>query len=243
MKLQFKIILTSIFFAVVSLTAAADDFIPITKTGTRLIPIAVTGFTGEAESVLKFDLSVMGMVITDPAEYTVSGKNDGRVEGTLTPAGISRPIFTRAYAGGSTRSQAHALANDIVKELRQTAPIFQTKIAFRLAREGSTEICVSDFDGNNPVIVTRDGALVDSPSWLPGGRGLLYTSWMNGSTQIYEHNLATGSRRVLPGRKPQRGSFTGWAKGGDDPEQKRQPQLVRCRHARRRSQTIDPYPR
>jgi len=199
MKMPFKIVLTGIFLGLLVLNAAADGVIEIHKNTTHLIPITVTGFTGEAESILKFDLSVLGMEITDSGEYVVSGKNDGRVEGSLTQAGMNRPIFLRAYAGGNTRSQAHAFANDIVKELRQTPPIFQTKIAFRLTRGASTEICISDFDGNNPVILTHDGALVATPSWLPGGRGLLYTSWMHGNTEIYEHNLASGSRRVFAG--------------------------------------------
>jgi TolB protein len=200
MKIQFKTVLVGILLAALSLMARAQDVIQITKQTTHLIPISITGFTGEAASVLRFDLSVLGMEVQEPAEYIISGKDDGRVEGSLTQAGMNRPIFLRAYAGGSTRSQAHAFANDIVKELRQTSPIFQTKIAFRLARGGSKEICVSDFDGNNPVVLTHDNVLVEAPSWLPGGRGLLYTSWMNRNTvQIYEHNLATGARRVFAG--------------------------------------------
>ena len=147
---------------------------------------------------MKYDLSVLAIVVQEPAEYTISGKNNGQVEGRLMD-GTGRAIFARAYAGGNTRSQAHALANDIVKELRQTAPIFQTKIAFRLERGGATEICVSDYDGNNPVILTHDNTLVETPSWLPGGRGLLYTSWMRGATEIYEHNLSSGARRVFAG--------------------------------------------
>ena len=121
------------------------------------------------------------------------------MEGSLTQAGMSRPIFVRAYAGGSARSQAHAFANDIARELRQTAPIFQTKIAFRLTRGSQTEVAVSDYDGYNLIVLTHDNALVEAPSWVPGRRGLLYTSWMNGNTEIYEHNLATGSRRVFAG--------------------------------------------
>jgi len=148
---------------------------------------------------LKFDLSVLGMEITSPADYIVSGRNEGRVEGSLTQTGMPRPIFSRAYAGGSTRAQAHALANDIAKELRQSAPIFQTKIAFRLQRAGVTEICVADYDGNNPVVLTHDGALVATPSWLPGGHELLYASWLRGNPQIFEHNLATGARKVFAG--------------------------------------------
>jgi TolB protein len=199
MRIQCKTILAGILLGASSLHAAPDDVIQITRQTTHLIPISITGFTGETESVLKFDLSVLGMEVTEPADYIISGKNDGRVEGSLTQAGADQPIFVRAYAGGNTRAQAHAFANDIVKELRQASPIFQTKIAFRLARGGSTEVGVSDFDGNNPAVLTHDGALVDAPTWLPGGRGLLYTSWMNGNTEIYEHNLATGARKVFAG--------------------------------------------
>src|SRR5271157_1987138 len=199
MKIPFKIVLAAIFLWALTLNAVADGVIVITGETAHLIPVSITGFTGEAESVLKFDLSVLGVEIKEPAEYIISGKNDGRVEGSLTQAGMNRPIFLRAYAGGSTRSQAHAFANDIVKELRQTPPIFQTKIAFRLARGGPPEICVSDFDGNNPVVLTHDNVLVEAPSWLPGGRGLLYTSWMSRYPKIYEHNLATGARKVFAG--------------------------------------------
>jgi TolB protein len=200
MKIQHTIVLAGILLGALSFEAKADDVIQITKETAHLIPVSINGFTGEVESVLKFDLSVLGVEVQEPAEYIISGKDDGRVEGSLTQAGMSQPIFLRAYAGGSTRSQAHAFANDIVKELRQTPPIFQTKIAFRMARGGAPEVCVSDFDGNNPVVLTHDNVLVETPSWLPGGRGLLYTSWMNRNTeQIFEHNLATGARKVFAG--------------------------------------------
>lgn len=179
--------------------AAQSDFIKIAKPTNHLIPIAITGFTGDALDVLRFDLSVLGMEITDAGDFTLSGSNNGSVQGSLTQTGMNRPFFVRAYNGGSERAQAHALANDVVKELRQTAPIFQTKIAFVLERDVSTEICVSDYDGHNPVVVTHDNAQVDSPTWLPGGHGLLYTSWMHLNTFIYEHNLSTGARRVFAG--------------------------------------------
>ncbi len=179
-----------------SLQAQNNDYIHIGGKATHLIPITVTGFSGEADSVLKFDLSVLGMQITSAGEYTVTGRNEGRVEGTLSQGG-GRPIFARAYSGGSIRSQAHALANDIVTELRQTKPIFQSKIAFRVKGGGVTEIAVSDYDGYNPTVITHDGTLVAAPAWLPGGRGLLYTSWMRGNTAIYEQNLSSGARRVV----------------------------------------------
>jgi TolB protein len=165
-----------------------------------LIRVSVTGFAGEADSVLKFDLSVLGMEIATPenAEFLVGGHENGRIEGTLAAAG-NRPLWSRTYAGGPLRSQAHAFANDVVKEIRQTAPIFLSRIAFRQQIGGATEICVSDFDGANALVLTHDGSLISGPSWAPGGQRMFYTSWKSGDTQILEHNLSTGARRVFAG--------------------------------------------
>jgi TolB protein len=201
MKSQFNTILATVFLIACSMRATADDVIQIHKPANQLIRVAVSGFSGEVESVLEFDLSVLGMEISAPetAEYVLNGHMDGRVEGSLTAAGSDHPLWRRAYAGGAARSQAHALADDVVKEIRQTSPIFLSKIAFRQQEGASTEICVSEFDGFNPTLVTHDGALVTGPSWIPGGSGLFYTSWKNGDTQILKHNLSTGARTVFAG--------------------------------------------
>jgi TolB protein len=201
MKKQFNIIFAATLLGAFSVSAQGDDVIKIVKPANQLIRVAVSGFSGETESVLDFDLSVLGMEITTPdkAEYVVAGHANGKVEGSLSPAGAGQPLWTRGYSGGSARSQAHALANDVVKEIRQTPPIFLDKIAFRQQEGTSTEICVSDFDGFGATPVTRDGSLVAGPAWIPGGGGLFYTSWKNGDTQILKHNLSTGARSVFAG--------------------------------------------
>jgi TolB protein len=191
---------TIIVTALCAFSAMADEILEIHKEAARLIRVSVTGFAGEAESVLKFDLSVLGMEITTPdnAEFLVGGHENGQIEGTLATAG-NRPLWSRTYAGGPVRAQAHAFANDIVKEIRQTAPIFLTRIAFRQKIGNATEICASDYDGANALMLTHDGALVHGPSWAPGGQKMFYTSWKSGDTQILEHNLSTGGRRVFAG--------------------------------------------
>jgi TolB protein len=201
MKINYIPLFATIMLGARFVTAAPDDVIDIRKPTTYVVPVSVSGFEGEADSVLKFDLSVLGMEITSPdkAVYLVSGSQDGRIQGSLTAAGTAHPLWARAYAGGAIRAQAHAFANDIVKEIRGTAPIFQTRIAFRQQEGSTTEIAVSDFDGNNAAMLTHDGTLVDGACWLPGGRGLLYTSWKNGGEEILEHNLTSGGRRVFAG--------------------------------------------
>jgi TolB protein len=194
-------------FAFVIATALLFAFVPqsqakivVSKEADYVVPVAITGFGGEAESVLKFDLYVLGFDIVDPskAEFVVSGSNNGRVEGRLTIAATKEQVFARAYNGGSTRSQAHALAADVVKQIRpELISIFHGKIAYRVQQGGNAEIAVADFDGHNSTLVTHDNSLVATPTWIPGHFALLYCSWKNGGTQIFEHDLSTGSRRVF----------------------------------------------
>src|SRR5277367_6842848 len=200
MKMKYQRILIAVLFGTCTLSAKADDQpIEIRKPTAYMVPVAISDFSGEVDSVLKFDLSVLGMEITSPdkAAFLISGSQNGRLEGRLTAAGANQPLWARAYAGGVARSQAHAFANDIVKEIRGTTPIFQSRIAFRLQEGASTEIAVSDFDGYNARVLTHDGTLVAGPCWMPGGRELLYTSWTGGGEEILSHNLSTGARRVF----------------------------------------------
>ncbi len=197
--------MNKIFATILSLSLAgsfsgfAQNPIVITKNPNYVVPVSVSGFSGEADSILRFDLYISGMELAAPdkAEYLVSGQDNGRVEGRLTRGGDSKPIFDKAYGGGGIRSQAHALADDIVKEIRGTPPIFHSKIAFRIQQGSSTEIGVSDFDGHDAMTVTHDGCLVATPCWVPGRRVLLYTSWKNGDAQIFEHDLSTGARTIF----------------------------------------------
>jgi len=99
---------------------------------------------------------------------------------------------------GATRSQAHALANDIVKEIRQTPPIFLGKIVFRQQEGAATEICVSDYDGFNPTAVTRDGALVRGRPGFPAAAGFCTPHGKRRHANP-QHNLTTGARSVFAG--------------------------------------------
>src|SRR6185436_11972692 len=84
----------------------------------KAIPISVTGYTGEVASVLKFDLEVAGFTYVDSAtaEYSLSNGDGTRVEGRLFNRAKAN-LLAKAYAGGSARTQAHALADDVVKAI------------------------------------------------------------------------------------------------------------------------------
>jgi TolB protein len=164
------------------------------------LPIAVSGFSGEADQVLRFDLEVAGCKIVgaDTAQFQITGANNGRVEGHLIDLISKAQLLGKAYAGGSVRRQAHALADDIIALLPNRGKgIAQTHIAYKAEQGARKEIATADYDGFNAKAVTQDGALVAAPAWVPGRLAIYYTSYKRGNTDIFYQDLTTGARRVF----------------------------------------------
>jgi TolB protein len=164
------------------------------------VPVNVSGFSGEADSVLKFDLLFMGVqhVSMDEARFLITGSNGSRVEGHVTDKATKKHLFGKAYAGVSTRAQVHAFADDVAMLLTQTKGIAQTKIAFKVETgRAQSEVYLADYDGHGAQSVTRDGSIVAGPCWLPGRAGLLYASYKLGNPHIFSHVLSTGARAAV----------------------------------------------
>jgi TolB protein len=169
---------------------------------TKPIPVCLSGFTGEAAEVLKFDLYVQGFsfVSPDAAQYVISGNDAGNVSGSVTDKFAKRSILSRTYNGASLRRQAHAFADDIVQAIQNKKGIGQTKIAYKSqGASGPGEIFVADFDGHGAQAITTDGAIVAKPAWVPGKLALYYTSYARGNPDIFYHSLSSGQRRVIAG--------------------------------------------
>jgi TolB protein len=179
---------------------AAEQDITIFKPegeGVKQTPIAVSGYSGEVDSILRFDLSVAGFkfVPNDQANFKLVGSNAAQVEGRLSDG--AKSLFAKAYAGGNARSQAHALADDIVQAVFGVPGIARTKLVFKRDLGRSSEIYVADYDGFNPVAVTADNSIVASPTWSTGRKMLYYMSYRNVYADIYSHDLTTGDRRAF----------------------------------------------
>ncbi len=165
------------------------------------IPVQVTGFSREAEAILKFDLLFMGFEFTaqDKARYLIQGKNSpGRIEGIVYDPIAKQTKLAKAFTGANLRAQVHALADDIAQTLTGKPGIAQTKIAFvaKPTGVGVGEIHVADFDGYNAQAVTQDRVIVAAPAWA--GRGaLFYTSYKFGKPDIFSQSLASGARKAV----------------------------------------------
>jgi TolB protein len=187
--------------AVPTTLSAAEEPINVTRQfGTKIIPLSLTGYTGEAMSVLRFDLEVAGFeIVTDErAQYALSGKNDAsQVEGRLQDKLSKATLLAKAYTGDNTRAQSHALADEVVQAILKIPGIARTKIVFKQQPQavGNGEIYIADYDGQNAKAVTTDNTIVAAPVWVPKHWHIFYTSYKSSYPWIYTHNLTTGERR------------------------------------------------
>ena len=164
------------------------------------IPVSIAGFGPEVDATLKFDLTFMGFtfVAADKARYQISGSDQGRVEGRVLDMVTKKVTLAKAFTGGTTRSQTHALADDIAHTLTGRPGIAQSKIACKVQPTGygPGEIFIADYDGHNVQPVTADGVICSSPTWA-GPSMLLYNSYKFEKADIFSHNLTTGARKAI----------------------------------------------
>src|ERR1043166_807083 len=160
------------------------------------IPVSVSGFNGEVNSVLQFDLSFMGfeIVSADKALFNIQNNNGAGVGAT-----IQQVQYNKVFTGGSTRQQTHALADDIAKTLTQKPGIAQTRIAFKARPNdyGAGEIYVADYDGFNAQTVTKDNVICAAPCWADHNTLLYMSHKLSGKPDILSHNLSTGARKAV----------------------------------------------
>jgi TolB protein len=170
---------------------------PIDWDDTKPVPVSITGFSGEVQRVLGFDLEVMGcrIVSEDQAIYKVSGRFSNRLEGYLQAG--EKYVLSKAYTGASPRGLAHAFADDIVEKIHGVKGVARGRVVFKNRTRQSGEIYVADYDGHNAMAVTRDGSIVAAPAWGQRNARLFYTSYVRGNPDIYVQDYTTGQRQTL----------------------------------------------
>lgn len=115
-----------------------------------------------------------------------------------------RPIGDGVQLAGSQgqwRRMAHKLADTIYTRLTGQDGYFDSRVVF-VAETGPKNarlkrLAVMDYDGANLQYLTDDRALVLAPRFAPNAREVLYTSYQNGTPQVFLMNLDTGRSEVL----------------------------------------------
>lgn len=117
---------------------------------------------------------------------------------------INRKLITaKRYLGSAKdlRRFSHTFADEILRALTGEKGVFTTRIAYVSTRTGNKEIYVMDWDGNNPLPLTKNGSINLNPDFSPDGREIIFTSYKRGNPDLYRRSLSNTAEVPLSGRK------------------------------------------
>jgi TolB protein len=157
---------------------------------------------GLEASQIKFeDWRRQGAAFLARCSYQVQG-NSIRLDGRLFDIAGRKVVGTpKSYAGDlrAWRQMVHAFADDIMMMVTGERGVFDTKIAYVQSVGNAKEIFYCDFDGNNPVQITRDNSIALSPSWSPDQSQIAYVSYRDHAPKVYGFNVLNNSQYLISG--------------------------------------------
>jgi TolB protein len=94
-------------------------------------------------------------------------------------------------------------ADDILRAYTGKSGIFNSKLVFvgRTSPKAAKQIFIADFDGSNPIQITKGNYPHLSPSFSADGKYVTYTSYEAGNPDLYIYDIASGTHRKLSGYK------------------------------------------
>ena len=140
--------------------------------------------------------------------YVVAGELSAGAAGGLTlrltvhdvPYGEAKP--TREYAlpdpsSAEFRMAVHAVADDVTRQITGEPGHAATRIVFVRQNRGSHDLMIVDSDGENLRRLTGTEGLIYSPTWAPDGTRVAYTVQGEGTSQLFERDMASGRVRTI----------------------------------------------
>jgi len=132
------------------------------------------------------------------AAYQVSAKGTLR-DFTVTianGAGIPEHSF-RITDSKDVNAAAHTAVDTILNRIFGIQGICRSKVVFSVATSSKNrEIFICDFDGSNITQITKHNTLCVNPVWAPDGKSVLYSYYEGFLTNLVQHNLELGPRRL-----------------------------------------------
>ncbi len=185
--------------------------ITIEKAGAKKDSVSLAGLRASGANgqlfvqTLKRDLELSGW-------FKLSSGNDGTINvlGALLETGVGLQSnckvawpgknfnwANKAASKAEVRLAAHALADEMVKQIKNEKGMASSRLVF-LNRRGSNngDVYVCDADGSGMYQVTHDSAGVIGPQWGVNRNDLIYTSLKPGYPMLMRQTIG-GSRKVL----------------------------------------------
>ena len=142
-----------------------------------------------------FDLLVKGEISVKGDQLTVEFRLFDVVNRKL--------INSKRYLGAAKdlRRFSHSFADEILLSITGQRGVFTTRIAYVSTQSGNKEIYVMDWDGNNPLPLTKNGSINMNPDFSPDGREIIFTSYKRGNPDLYRRSLFSTAEIPLSSRR------------------------------------------
>lgn len=197
-------------FAFLIACAGLADVIRVNKQDTKF-SLEMTGLTASADPAatafrrtLEADLYKCGYFSRAGAgqgQIVLSGSAAGSVTAKCYVQGRAdqRLYLSKGYsADGNTAVRlAHRVADEIIKAVTGLDGFCSGQVVMVGNASGHKELYLADWDGGGLRQLTRDSSINRDPKWAPGGRKLIYTSYLKGAASLITLDLASGERRQL----------------------------------------------
>lgn len=136
------------------------------------------------------ELLITGSVTVTAGEMALELRLFDTFKGTL--------LVGKRYLGavGDQRAMARRFCSEVIQILTGHPGMFDSRLAFVSTGTGHKEIYLCDFDGANVTRLTHKGSITSFPDWSADGRHLAFTSFANGSSQIFIHDLKSGLENI-----------------------------------------------
>ncbi len=203
---MFKLAFIAIFLLVSG--AFASEFMEMTPIGAECIPVSfeLSG-SREAAEQLEFDIDFSGILETVPrgegyahARCVLSGRSGGYLLVVDVDGAEGEMLLKKEYSGPSWEVLVHSFADELVYLLSGEEGIASTRVAYVTRSGGSYTLSASTLDHRPPRTVISDTEVITTPAWSPDGASIAFTSYRNGTGDLYLYSFAGSSaRRIVTG--------------------------------------------
>jgi TolB protein len=136
------------------------------------------------------------------SEYGIKG-DELTVEFRLYDVPNRKMVTAKRYLGKTKdlRRFAHSFADEILLVMTGEKGCFTTHIAFVSTQSGNKEIVIMDWDGYNPLPLTRNRSINLNPDFSPDGREIIFSSYKRNNPDLYKRALSSTAEIPVSNRK------------------------------------------